>query len=887
MKRCARLLALVIVCYPFDAHAGVGNRLPSAAVVHQMQTILDSIQTSNIRHYLDTIVSFTYRHTVDDTTSLTTGIGAARRWVFSKFQEFSAASGGRLQPQYFDFTTAICGVTQVYRDVMAILPGTVTPDRYFIVSGHLDTRGDPNNSCAFGIFSPGANDDGSGTAATLELARVLSSYQFDASLIFATYVGEDEGLFGSEAHAAYAQANGMRIDGMITNDVVGNITGSNGITDSLSVRHFSSVNDATPHRQMARYMKLKAETFYPGFTVNLIPDVDRPGRGGDHQSFQNHGFTAVRFTEPNENLAFQHTPDDIIANMSPAYVARVARVNAVGLVSLASAPEKPGAPTLADPGNGTSLIVQWSPGPPVGDFAGYRIAVRDSGGLFYSQVNDAGNVTQYAISGLTPDVPVYVSVSAYDTAGNESIFSNETLGRPGAIPAAPTNVASTSLASAAQIIWTASPQLDVVRYRIYRSPLRTTGFVQYDSVASSTTTYTESGLLPHQLRFYQVRAVDTDGNESGPSAVVAGQLVTHDLGVLVVDGTKNGGGGPIAPTDSAVDASYQYLLSDFSVTNRWDISDSVLAGVGISDANMAPYSSVVWHSDVRGGNPLYADTGAIRKYLQQGGRLVISGWRLSGSLKANAVGGFNSYPPGTFVPQMLKVDSTFTNGPISQDFYTAVAAAAGYSNVQVDSVRIPTYNGTLVNTDVCLSPFNDITAQAIFVHHGKSPGSSLEGKPVAWRYLGSDFRFTVFDFPLYYMQQVQARAALRKALIDLGELPASVDQQGNGVPLAYSLDQNYPNPFNPATVISFSIPQFSFVTLKVFDVLGREVATLVNEMKTPGRDKATWDATTMASGVYFYRLSVVPVARRDLVPTEGRDREAGSYVETKKMLLVR
>src|SRR5437867_2757958 len=218
----SRLLFALLATFVFissPVRGGGIQQLPSASDSHEIQAILDSIKAGNIRAYLDTLVAFTYRHTVDDTTSLTTGIGAARRWVYGKFQEFRTASGGRLQPQYFDFTATICGVTQVYRNVMAVLPGTVTPNRYFVVSGHLDTRGDPNNSCAYGIFSPGANDDGSGTAVSIELARVLSRYQFDASLIFMTVVGEDEGLFGSEAHAAYAQANSIRMDGMITNDV--------------------------------------------------------------------------------------------------------------------------------------------------------------------------------------------------------------------------------------------------------------------------------------------------------------------------------------------------------------------------------------------------------------------------------------------------------------------------------------------------------------------------------------------------------------------------------------------------------------------------------------------------------------------------------------------
>jgi len=875
---------VVAVAATIQGEGGEQERRANLYASHQIQAILDSISASNIRSYLDTLVGFYYRHTMDDTLSPTTGMGAARRWVYRKFQEFSAASGGRLQPQYFDFTATICGITRLHRNIMAILPGTVTPDRYFIVSGHIDTRGDPNNACAYEIFSPGANDDGSGTAVSIELARVLSRYQFDASLIFMAVTGEDEGLFGSAAYAAFAQSSGMRIDGMITNDVVGNIVGSGGIIDSLSVRHFSSVSDLTPHRQMARYMKLKAEYYYPIMTVNLIPDVDRPGRSGDHVSFQNRGYTAVRFVEPNENLANQHTPTDIVENMSPAYTARVARVNAAGLASLAWAPEKPAPPTLADPGNGTSLLVTWLPTTPVPDLAGYRLAVRDSGALYFSRVLDAGNVLQYTITGLTPGVKVAVSVSAYDTAGNESLFSQEALATPSVAPAAPTNVTSTSYPTNVVITWTASPQLDVLRYRIYRSTMRRAGFAVYDSVASPATTYVDGGLPLHQLFFYHVRAVDSDGNESPASAVVAGQRVSHDGGILVVDGTRDGTGGPTSPTDGAVDSAYQSLLAGFNVAAEWDVADSAAENIRISDAELGRYSTVVWHTDVRGSSPLYQDTTALRKFLQQGGRLLISGWKLSGSLNAS-IGATVTYPPGSFVPLYLKMDSTLVSGVLSQDFKTAQAAFTGYADVTVDSVKIPVYNGALVNTDAVLLPYAGPNVQTLFTHRGRVPGSPLEGRPVGWRYLGSDFKVVVFDFPLYFMRENEARAAVTRALLDLGELPLSV-ASGTIAPLEFVLEQNYPNPFNPATRIPFSVRgpgQAGFeesgsrfmvqgsrlVTLKVYDVLGREVATLVNEQLQPGRYEVTFDASALGSGVYFYQM------------------KAGSFVATRKLVILR
>lgn len=837
-----------------------------AIASHQIRAILDSISASNIRGYLDTLVGFYTRHTMSDTTFDSVGIGAARRWIYRKFQEFVPASGGRLQPMYFDFDATICGIFGRHRNVMAILPGTLTPERHFIVSGHMDNRGHPTNACAWqNLFAPGANDDGSGTAISIELARVMSRYQFDASIIFMAVTGEDEGLYGSAAYAQYARQNNMRIDGMLTNDVVGNITGDNGITDSMSVRHFSSVADATIHRQLARYFKLKSEFYYPTFTVNLIPAQDRPGRGGDHQPFQAQGYAAVRFTEPNENLNFQHNEFDIVANMSPPYTARVARASAAGLASMAWAPQSPQGLQVLDPGNGSQLILQWPSTNTEPDFAGYRAAVRDSGALNYAIIIDVGNVHQDTISGLTPNLAVYVSISAYDTAGNESIFSPEVLGKPTSIPTAPTGIRSTSYSTNIQITWTASPQLDVVKYRIYRSTSRYTGFSLYDSLNAPAVLYTETGATPHVLYFYYVRAVDTDGYMSPPSAIVPGQLAAHDGGILIIDGTRDGAGGAISPSDQEVDDFYDLLLSHTGPLSYYDLADSAAGGVVITDADMARYSTVVWHSDVRGSRPLFQDTTELKEYLDQGGNLILSGWKLSASLQAGGGSAATIFLPESFTPQYLKVDSMRTTGIFANDFYIAEGAMSGYPTLKVDSVKIPNYNGTLVNTDAFSPPLRP-GAEVIHTHRGKTP-STLDGKPVALRFLGSTYKIAFFDFPLYYMEFPTAQSAIERALFDLGEV-VSVEQS-QSKPKNFVLYQNYPNPFNPSTVIRYSLPVNGLVALKMYNLLGQEVATLVNEVKQPGEYIVTWDARGLASGMYFYRL------------------RAGSFVETKKMLLLK
>jgi hypothetical protein len=729
-------------------------------------------------------------------------------------------------------------------------------------------------------YAPGANDDGSGTAIAMELARVASKQALESTLILMPVTGEEQGLLGSEAYAEFALQQGIRIDGVITCDVTSNVEGCVDpscppgeplLVDSMSVRHFSGDPENGISRQLARYMKIQSLRYTPAFTVNLIAALDRPGRGGDHIPFYDRGFASVRFTEAVENgdgtgeNGRQHNMFDTISalNTNEGYMARIAQVNMAGLGSLALAPETPGGLEAFDGGNGEEVLLTWPQDNAEPDFAGYMIALRDPDSLFYGEFHDAGNAGEYLVSGLSPDVPVYFSHAAYDIDGNLSVFSAEILFAPTIIPRQIENPDATSRESEIALQWDASPELDVVTYRIYRSLTRTSGYAVYDSTSEPVTDYVDAAVVPHTLYFYYITAVDADGNESPASATVSGRLTTHDLGILLVDGTRDGNGTVLSPTDAMVDDYYLSLLQGYVPGGHYDVADSVALGLTVSDADMAEYSTVVWHTDVRGSSPLHADTSSLRKYLQQGGRLLLCGWKLSTSLKLGATIGLNTYPEGSFVPEVLKVDSTFTSGALTQDFITAVAAGSGYTDVSVDSAKIPLYGGTLVNTDAILPPFADPLAEVLYTHHGAIPGSILEGKPVGWRYSGTTYQFVVFDFPPYYMESGGAGTALRKALMDLGE-PTDVSQaDGALIPEAFVLYQNYPNPFNPSTRIRFDMPETGWARIVVYNVLGQRIAVPVDGELPAGSHSIDWDGRGtgglhVSSGVYFYRITVTP-----------------------------
>jgi hypothetical protein len=260
------------------------------------------------------IASYRNHNTGSDTVSSTNGIGAARRWVYSKFQQYSAVSQNRLLPAYLQFNQAICGIPQ-HRDIMAVLPGMDTSDKSIvIIEGHIDSRCE--RLCDTACKAKGVEDNASGAALVLELARVMSKYSYAHTLVFIVTIGEEQGLYGALAFATYAQQQGIQIKAVLNNDVIGGIicgqTASPpgcpgpGNLDSTQIRLFSYGAFNSPHKGLARFIKLEYKeellsTEPVPMIINIMSAEDRTGRGGDHIPFRQLGYPAVRFTAANED----------------------------------------------------------------------------------------------------------------------------------------------------------------------------------------------------------------------------------------------------------------------------------------------------------------------------------------------------------------------------------------------------------------------------------------------------------------------------------------------------------------------------------------------------------------------------------------------------------
>ncbi len=313
-----------------------------------------------------------------------------------------------------------------------------------LVSGHYDSIDlvyrkaangerelDPEATVA--APAPGVTDDGSGTAAVMELARVMSRYQFRKSIVFIAFAAEEYGLFGSGLYAEAAAAKHDIIEGVFNNDIIGSDVAGNGETCNRYVNVYSEEPNDSSSRQLARYMKQIAERYQPGFQINLVFRQDRFRRGGDHSSFNAAGYPAIRVTTPVENFSNQHTPTDTFANTAPAYTALVTKANAAAIAELALAPK---APELKTPtpsagralasslsrGTGYDAVMNWQNDKPEADLLGYAVVMRPTTAPLWEKQIFVGDVTTYTLPNVNID-EVVLGVKAIDKNGNESPVS--------------------------------------------------------------------------------------------------------------------------------------------------------------------------------------------------------------------------------------------------------------------------------------------------------------------------------------------------------------------------------------------------------------------------------------------------------------------------------
>ncbi len=424
---------------------GPGQQIVPQPPDSELLRLLGEIDPARLRATIEKLVSFGTRHTASSQTDPVRGIGAATNWIYGELQKIAATSGGRMTVEiqsYIQQPASRIPVPTEIKNVIATLRGSSSPDRIYVVTGHIDSR--VTDVLNFTADAPGADDDGSGVAAMMELARVMATRSPEATIVFAGVAGEEQGLYGSAHMAQIYKAAGADVQGMFSNDIVGSSTADDGAKDPYHIRLFAEgvPTSETPaqtstrqsvggegdssSRQLARFVTDVASNGVTGMTVEVIYRRDRYLRGSDHISFLRQGYPANRFTEPNENFAHEHQDTriengqqfgDLIEFVDFDFLGRVTQVNAAALWSLANAPGTPKHVVIDTTQLTNDSTLRWDQGTEA-DLAGYEVVWRSCTEPDWTHRIPVGNVTTATIN-LSKD-NVFLGVRAVDSDGHYS-----------------------------------------------------------------------------------------------------------------------------------------------------------------------------------------------------------------------------------------------------------------------------------------------------------------------------------------------------------------------------------------------------------------------------------------------------------------------------------
>lgn len=413
--------------------------------------IIDAVSEERLKNDVQTLANFGTRHTLSDTVSETRGIGAARRWIKSEFETISKNCDNCLNVFYQSNFIKKGANKRIVKDVnivnvVAIQKGTTYPNRYIIMSGDIDSRvSDPNN---YTLDSPGANDNATGMAGAIEAARVLSKYKFENSIVYVGLSGEEQGLFGGQGLAKYAKDNNWDIIGVLNNDMIGNISGVDGVIDNRTFRIFSEAITTSEtdfealanqnrlrrfyggevdgiSRQLARYTYKTTKTYMPEMNPMMVYRLDRFGRGGHHRPFNDMGFAGIRIMEAHENYTQQHQDirtenginyGDTFEHVNFPYCKKLTAVNAITMASLAAAPPEPKEVSIGGIVEASAKL-KWNK---VAGAKGYKIYWRDTTSPTWDHSRYVEDTTAFTLEGIVID-NFFFGVASVGENGYESV----------------------------------------------------------------------------------------------------------------------------------------------------------------------------------------------------------------------------------------------------------------------------------------------------------------------------------------------------------------------------------------------------------------------------------------------------------------------------------
>ncbi len=791
----------------------------------QLAQMLDSINPDSLANFIQNLEDFETRY------YLAPNQNEVVDWIKGEFQRFGYTNVV-LDSFLYDYTWQ--------KNVVATLEGDEYPEYSIVIGAHHDSiveQGDPM------LLAPGADDNGSGVAAVLEMARIFKTFDYQPSVTFhfITFAAEEIGLHGSNDWAANASAADKNLIAMINMDMIAYIDEPIGDW-SLKIRPYTGGENLNHAIEQVIPLYTNLSYFYDNYNLPY----------SDGFSFYFYGFPTISLHEPIHN-PYYHTINDLLIHLNLDYCKQIVNASMGTAITILDYPIPPTDYELICLGTGEDILVSWQP-PPIGNYDGFKIYVGTSSGS-YSETYYV-DTSPFTITDLVDGTQYFIGISTYrDDNGTESTILEKSI-TPYLVPRPPENVQDFPSENSVVLTWDENTELDLAGYNVYRSEIEgEIGEIVNDELLTEPT-FEDTEMEAGSYYYYTITAQDLDGNESEGSEQIRSRLITLDQGILIVNSSPDGTGSIGSPTHEDLENFYSYLLDGYQseVYGLDEMGDIKLADLGA-------YSSIVWQADSRlinpFANPVVTD---LTQYLEHGGNLLVSSF-FPTKLFAGTGGYPSNFEPGQLIYDYLKIEST----DYSQAAYFNEAISAGeYSSLEIDPEKaLPTANHHIPFISV-ISPTPD--ASAIFLYGSgfdpSSPQGSLFGLPVGIEYLGDDYNLVMLSFPLYYTVSTQAKSFVDYVLTEKFAEEVSADPQDLVHKPNTRLHPNYPNPFNPETTISFHIASEGNVKLDIYNVKGQLVTTLIDKNMLAGTHQIVWDGKDSnenhaSSGVYLYRLKTV------------------------------
>ncbi|UCE23893.1 MAG: M20/M25/M40 family metallo-hydrolase, partial [Candidatus Zixiibacteriota bacterium] len=834
----------------------------SASTLQDIQQLIDQVNQDSLYSYVLALESYSVRLTGTEENY------AARDWIAAKFEEF-----GYDAVDIDPFIGAQCWtyIPVPGYNVIARKTGTVYPDRFIIIGGHFDAVPD----------CPGSNDNASGTAAVLEMARILKDVPTPMSIVFFAIDSEESGLHGAYHYVDEALEANEDIVLMINLDMIAHLPNFDGANVYFGADWVYSLL----WRELAN--------LYCGIAVTDVLS----GAASDQRAFWEAGFDAI-FVQEDYFSTLWHTPYDSIAYMNFDYMTRMVQATLATAVTISEHPPPIRITSILEPGDGHSQILTWEPNDPVA-IDHYTVAYFPVGSPGSTVTVDVPSTeSSYTVDGLVEGQEYAYYVQAYDAQGRTAfkyIYAHST---PSSVPVAPPGALALPLPNAVSLSWIdVNVELDFDHYDIIRD----------GEVVGQTpdTFYIDSDpALGSELHYYYITAVDLDDicSDTVGIAPAWSKAATLDPDrILAVNRTScqiidfvSGYQTGVFLQEALEGYNHDYYCDTLATKYphelpQLDLVEMVDYGVMVVAAEAGKYDDIGDNPQLRRG---ILDT--LAYYLSIGGKLVVFGrWGDVGvrdtiDYAHNWACYDNAYHDWFHIAHRVQTETDwpFLSTVVTCDLVGAHSKDRHYPHLFWDSLMTLEHANSQAGavTDVAGIPcasFVGLTSDVPEVIYSydcrkKTKSQKTEGQPVAWRYLGPDYSYVYFDIPLSFFEREPAIAALRQAVDDLMGGPESAEDlsKGGNTPNSFALSQNYPNPFNPMTDICYSLPAAAHVRLSVYNILGQMVTTLVDERKTAGTHTVRWDGTDeagrmVATGIYLYQL------------------RADDYIESRKMLLLK